>query len=223
MREKSNKPNSYLNQRPAVADIQHGSMRVQTETLAPATIKISSDIAVFANPYSILTNEFVETKTKAVSFVIDPIELSKNEVKLPQLIKDTPAKHDAEEATVKVRIKEKEHNVQEDIPIIEDVPTPPKMSDMEILNRLAEFQHSPEEKAESKVQFEIPKDAEIFNQPKEETASNDLEILNELQTEEAATKKSKDTKEEINTAMNGLEGLLAELSNDDGPTNIGLG
>ena len=44
--------NSYLNQR-AIQDNNEG---VQTETLAPATVKISSSLATFANPYSIITN-----------------------------------------------------------------------------------------------------------------------------------------------------------------------
>ena len=81
MREK---PNSYLNQRIITAEAQETS-GVQTEILTQATVKITSDIAAFANPYSILTNEFSSPKFRAVevSFVIDPAELSKNVVKLP--------------------------------------------------------------------------------------------------------------------------------------------
>lgn len=209
MREKK-VPNSYLNQR-AIQDNNEG---VQTETLAPATVKISSSLATFANPYSIITNEYVETKTVTVSYVINPAELAKNEVKLPQAAASEVV---TTEAPVAEKVKEKEYPLPE-VPVTQ---ASPKMSDMEILNRLSQYQDAPVQTPETK--FEIPKDAEIFDTPKEETVSNDLEILNELQADETEAKKSSTTKEKINTAMNGLEGLLAELSDEDGSNTLGMG
>lgn len=202
--------NSYLNQR-AIKDNNEG---VQTETLAPATVKISSSLATFANPYSIITNEYVETKTVTVSYVINPAELAKNEVKLPKAAVSEVVSTDV---PVAEKVKEKEYPLPE-VPVTQ---APPKMSDMEILNRLSQYQDAPVQTPETK--FEIPKDAEIFDTPKEETASNDLEILNELQADETEAKKSSTTKEKINTAMNGLEGLLAELSDEDGSNTLGMG
>ena len=156
--------NSYLNQR-AIQDNNEG---VQTETLAPATVKISSSLATFANPYSIITNEYVETKTVTVSYVINPAELAKNEVKLPQAAASEVV---TTEAPVAEKVKEKEYPLPE-VPVTQ---ASTKMSDMEILNRLSQYQDAPVQTPETK--FEIPKDAEIFDTPKEETASNDLEIL----------------------------------------------
>ena len=96
------------------------------------------------------------------------------------------------------------------------------MSDMEILNRLAEFQGAAAQKTQNREEiFEVPKDVEFTEAPKEET--NDLQVLNELQSEETENKKSKTTKEEISSAMNGLEGLLAELSDGEESHNLGMG
>lgn len=202
--------NSYLNQR----DIQDSNPGVQTETLAPATVKIASSLTTFTNPYSILTNEYVEAKTVAVSYVINPAELAKNEVKLPK-VTETVSSTVVEK--VKEKVKEKEYPLPE-VPVAQ---APPQMSDMEILNRLSQYQDTPVQKSE--IKFDVPKDAEIFNTPKEENNSNDLEILNELQADETEAKKSSTTKEQMNTAMNGLEGLLAELSDEDGSNTLGMG
>lgn len=219
MREK---PNSYLNQRIITAEAQETS-GVQTEILTQATVKITSDIAAFANPYSILTNEFSSAKLRAVevSFVIDPTELAKNVVKLPT-VKPEPVeekKIEKQEKTEKSRTKEKEYSIPQEFA---SKPDTPQMSDMEILNRLAEFQGAAAQKTQNREEiFEVPKDVEFTEAPKEET--NDLQVLNELQSEETTNKKSKTTKEEINTAMNGLEGLLAELSDGEESHNLGMG
>lgn len=219
MREK-NVPNSYLNQRVIVEQ----DTGVQAETLAPATVKITSDLAAFANPYSILTNEFAETKVRATaSFVIDPVELAKQEVKLPTpqpTVINEVSEEPKEEKAPENKTKEKEY-VMPEIPVADVAPKAPQMSDMEALNRLAAFQPVTAEEKPA-VNFDVPKDAELLK-PKEENVSNDLEILNDLQADETETKKSKNTKQEMNTAMNGLEGLLAELS-DGGDSNIlGMG
>lgn len=221
MQDKS-KPNSYLNQRTVITE-SHEASGVQTEVLTQATVKITSDIAMFANPYSILTNEFSSAKLRAVevSFVIDPAELSKNVVKLPT-VKPEPVeekKIEKQEKTEKSRTKEKEYSIPQEFA---SKPDTPQMSDMEILNRLAEFQGAAAQKTQNREEiFEVPKDVEFTEAPKEET--NDLQVLNELQSEETTNKKSKTTKEEINTAMNGLEGLLAELSDGEESHNLGMG
>ncbi len=221
MQDKS-KPNSYLNQRTVITE-SHEASGVQTEVLTQATVKITSDIAMFANPYSILTNEFSSAKLRAVevSFVIDPTELAKNVVKLPT-VKPEPVeekKIEKQEKTEKSRTKEKEYSIPQEFA---SKPDTPQMSDMEILNRLAEFQGAAAQKTQNREEiFEVPKDVEFTEAPKEET--NDLQVLNELQSEETTNKKSKTTKEEINTAMNGLEGLLAELSDGEESHNLGMG
>lgn len=221
MQDKS-KPNSYLNQRTVITESREAS-GVQTEVLTQATVKITSDITTFANPYSILTNEFSSAKLRAVevSFVIDPAELSKNVVKLPT-IKPEPLeekKIEKQEKTEKSKTKEKEYNIPQEFAAKPDTP---QMSDMEILNRLAQYQSAPEQKSRVPEEiFEVPKDAEFTVKPQEET--NDLQVLNELQSEETENKKSKPTKEEISSAMNGLEGLLAELSEDEDHKDLGIG
>lgn len=204
--------NSYLNPRLSTPDTQDDNGGVQTETLAPATVKISSNLAAYANPYSIITNEYVETKTVAASYIINPVELAKNEVKLPRVSE-----------VVSTEVKQVDKIKLPEFETVEVAKPAPKMSDMEILNRLAEYQDVKRDTDVAETQFEIPKDAEIFNQPKEENLSNDLEILNELQADETEAKQSSTTKEKINTAMNGLEGLLAELSDEDGSNTLGMG
>ena len=116
MQDKS-KPNSYLNQRTVITE-SHEASGVQTEVLTQATVKITSDIAMFANPYSILTNEFSSAKLRAVevSFVIDPTELAKNVVKLPT-VKPEPVeekKIEKQEKTEKSRTKEKEYSIPQE-------------------------------------------------------------------------------------------------------------
>ena len=206
MREK---PNSYLNQRIITAEAQETS-GVQTEILTQATVKITSDIAAFANPYSILTNEFSSAKFRAVevSFVIDPTELAKNVVKLPTVSAEAKSETAKKPKEEKQRVKEKEYTIPEEFKA-DTAPKAPQMGDMEILNRLAEFQGAAAQKTQNREEiFEVPKD---------------VEVLNELQSEETTNKKSKTTKEEINTAMNGLEGLLAELSDGEESHNLGMG
>ena len=111
MREK---PNSYLNQRIVTAEAQE-TPGVQTEILTQATVKISSDIAAFANPYSILTNEFSSPKFRAVevSFVIDPAELAKNVVKLPTVSAEAKSETAKKPKEEKQRVKEKEYTIPE--------------------------------------------------------------------------------------------------------------
>ncbi len=220
MQDKS-KPNSYLNQRTLVTEPNETS-GVQTEVLTQATVKITADIAAFANPYSILTNEFSSAKLRAVevSFVIDPAELSKNTVKLPSIkLEVKPIEEQKTEIKEKSQTKEKEYKIPQESAT---KPEAPQMSDMEILNRLAQYQSAPEQKSQVPEEiFEVPKDAEFTVKPQEET--NDLQVLNELQSEETENKKSKTTKEEISSAMNGLEGLLAELSDDEDHKDLGMG
>lgn len=221
MQDKS-KPNSYLNQRTVITE-SHEASGVQTEVLTQATVKITSDIAAFANPYSILTNEFSSPKFRAVevSFVINPAELAKNVVKLPTVSAEAKSETAKKPKEEKQRVKEKEYTIPEEFKA-DTAPKAPQMSDMEILNRLAEFQGAAAQKTQNREEiFEVPKDVEFTEAPKEET--NDLQVLNELQSEETTNKKSKTTKEEINTAMNGLEGLLAELSDGEESHNLGMG
>lgn len=221
MREKNN-PNSYLNQRVIVPEAQETS-GVKTEVLTQATVKITNDIATFANPYSILTNEFSSAKLRAVevSFVIDPAELSKNIVKLPT-VKSEPVeekKIEKQEKAEKSGTKEKEYSIPQEFAAKPDTS---QMSDLEILNRLAQYQSTPGHKSRVPEEiFDVPEDADFAVKLQDET--NDLQVLNELQSEETENKKTKTAKEEINSAMNGLEGLLVELSDDGESHNLGMG
>lgn len=215
MREKK-QLSSYLNQRCVKPDVQDVSViGVQAEPLTQPTVSIASDVSASANPYSILTKEFTETKTRAAAtFVVDTAEISKNEVKLPQKTKDEPVEK------VKKAEKRPAPIVKEEIPLVEASQKPMQMSDMALLNSMNVQPEAPA--AHSAQIFDIPEGVELFA-AKEEDTSNDLQILNDLQIEENNTKKSKNTKQEISAAQSGLAGLLAELSDEDGSSDLGIG
>lgn len=97
------------------------------------------------------------------------------------------------------------------------------MSDIEVLNRLSEYQSAHSARVEDKNSFDLSETMPAFEVEKETTVSNDLDVLNELQANASETSKKSNTKEEINTAMNGLEGLLAELSEEGDSKTLGMG
>lgn len=227
MREKNENVNSYLNQRLCRDIAQQTVTCVQTEVLTPATIKIVDDIQQAVNPYSSLMREYVNVEARAnmINFVIDSAEIAKSEVKLPAVNNESIVKSEVIEKKEKIEehkeVKRVEHKLPE-IQIVDAASKTPQMSDMEILNSLAKYQDAPQQKTETNLQFDIPKDVQLI-ETSQETTTNDLQVLNELQAEETKVQKVNKSKAQVNSAMNGLEGLLAELGDFEEPNQLGLG
>ena len=229
MMSEKKRPNSYLNpksvKRTETSKEKVVERGVKIDALEQATVKIASDISAYANPYSVLANDFAEAQIRAVntSFIMDKSELACSEVKLTPPPKDlTYVKPEVEKRKVEevkseeVKVEQYKPQIQE-VPAVEPIVQTSSPSDIEILNNMSITSEIPQQpKAEDKVEFVAPKDISIETTPSKEQ-DDTLDKLNSIQAleAEAEAKKEKELKEQLETNASDLEALLAELEKDE--------
>lgn len=228
MAEKKN-IDSYLNKKTKMSDTKVDAVKVQTNNLQEAVVKIPCTNYESSTPFSVLTQEFTDlnSKSSSVQFVPDTVEMSHQEVKLPSADKVEVKKHI--EKIVKSNVK-KEAPKKEDISKLPDIqpvssqPKQPELSEMEILNKMNELKKEMPQEETKKVSFDVPKDAELLEKVQEakvDKTAEDLKVLNEIQAQEAVEKKSKSVKDKIKASSNELSDLLKELEDESGTLGMG--
>lgn len=220
---------SYLNKKTKMSDVKADTVRVETNNLQEAVVKIAHTNYESSSVYSALTQEFVDlnAKTSSVPFSIDVAEMAHQEIKLPSAEKTEVKNHIEKLAKAEVKKETPKKEVVSklpDIPAVEPQEKPRELSEMEILNRMNELKKDMPQEEVKKVSFDIPKEAELFAATQEkpvDKAAEDLKALNEIQAQEAEKQKSKSVKEQIKSTSNELDDLLKQLENESGDLGIG--
>lgn len=220
---------SYLNKKTKMSDTKVDAIKVQAEDLQQAVVKIPCTNYESATPFSVLANDFADlsNKTSAVPFVVNAVEMAKQEVKLPvaekKVAEENVVKKDAKKEASKEVAKQEKSAKLPNIPPQEQVAKPRELSEIEILNKMKELQKDMPQEVAPKENVNIPanaKEYEKYEETKVDKAAVDLKALNELQAEQAKVDKKK-VENRLEVSTNELDDLLRELEEQDDTLGMG--
>lgn len=220
---------SHLNKRSKMSDIKIDEVKVQTKNLVEPEVKLPCVNYDTTTPYSVLTQEFIELNAKTVNV---PFSVDSSEFVNQEIILSTAGNKEKNEKTKKLEIKNKKkaqvksltpEKMSEITPSVKQANSP-ELSEFEILNRINELQKEMNSDEVRNVSFDVPKNSENYEHvqnSKIDKEVEDLNILNELQAEQAKNKNNNGVNEQINITSNELDELLKQLEQESGDLGIG--